>query len=286
MPAGKDAWSQIHHELVGLRLKRAREQLSRETNEEMNVILSIIDINPPTTIRPMLVKLGLKQAKKWLSTVYDTYERVWTEQGKRKTAEFVRALFREAIEHQIKAGMTLVSGLIDYANRHVAMSGRLRSLSWGESFFYEQSLRDDWRERTEGEAIRLGAAQTVRSRRRLPTRRRPGKRKEATRRQAQTKSQKRARTVATLFKELSTLEPQIRYETDYWNLANRYPNYLTFPIAKKRDDLRAKVINLQEQTQHMRLAQELAAATHKKKLSTIQTDWKHHKPPEFRRKLS
>jgi hypothetical protein len=65
------------------------------------------------------------------------------------------------------------------------------------------------------------------------------------------------------------------------NLEN--PSYLTFEVAAKRPDLRTKVLNLQDHRRFYRLAQEIAAAYHDKQLSTLQTDWKKHKPKEFRR---
>lgn len=97
-------------------------------------------------------------------------------------------------------------------------------------------------------------------------------------------TQRRAATVARLIGELNTLKPELSTEEDYNRLSKRFPNYLCFRIARKQDSLRMKLENIQDHRQHIRLAQEMAAAKHGVTLSTVETDWKKHKPPEFRRK--
>ncbi len=94
----------------------------------------------------------------------------------------------------------------------------------------------------------------------------------------------RAMTVAKLIKELNDLKPQIfEDEAEYTRLRAQYPVFLTFSIADKRPDLKQKVLAIRSSTRHIRLAQELAAAHHGRQLSTIQDDWKDHKPEEFKR---
>ncbi len=102
--------------------------------------------------------------------------------------------------------------------------------------------------------------------------------------QTPTPSEARARTVAKIIEELDTLKPQMYGESDYSDLERRYPDYLSFEIAKRQRDLRTKLLNLQSHRQHKRLAQELAAAHHGKQWATIQTDWKKNKPNKFRSK--
>jgi len=99
-------------------------------------------------------------------------------------------------------------------------------------------------------------------------------------------SEARARTVATIVKELGILKPQMYGESDYQSLEQQNPGFLAFAVAATRPDLRTKVLNLQDHRRFFRLAQELAAAYHGRELSTLQTDWKKHKPKEFRRRSS
>lgn len=101
---------------------------------------------------------------------------------------------------------------------------------------------------------------------------------------APTPSEARARTVATIIGELDILKPQMYGADDYERLEKENPDFLTFEVAKKRRDLKLKVLNVQGHRRHFRLAQELAAAYHGRQLSTIQTDWKRHKPQRFRQK--
>lgn len=96
--------------------------------------------------------------------------------------------------------------------------------------------------------------------------------------------QARARTVAIIIHELNTLRPQMfEDESEYELLRKRYPKFLAFKIADQRPDLKLKILSIQGSKQHKRLAQELAAAHHGRKLSTIQEAWKNCKPAEFRR---
>jgi hypothetical protein len=101
---------------------------------------------------------------------------------------------------------------------------------------------------------------------------------------AQIAKRARAKTVAILIAELNVLKPQMfEDEPEYRRLSKQYPNYLTFKIAENRPDLKLKIIAIQGSSRHIRLAQELAAANHGRALSTIQDDWKHFKPSEYKR---
>jgi hypothetical protein len=101
---------------------------------------------------------------------------------------------------------------------------------------------------------------------------------------AEAAQQSRAGTVARLIRELTDLKPQMfEDEAEYSNLYERYPDFLAFRIAAQRPDLKQKILAIRGSVRHIRLAQELAAAHHGRELSTIQEDWKNHKPPEFRR---
>jgi hypothetical protein len=146
-----------------------------------------------------------------------------------------------------------------------------------------ERLRSEWRRKTEVVAIELEHSRKVRSKHRRSI---LGKKKAGGRTLPPTPSEARARTVAKIIKELDVLKPQMFGESDYERLAKENPRFLTVRVADKRPDLMEKVIYIQDSRRHIRLAQELAAANHGRELSTIQTDWKNHKPREFRRKLS
>lgn len=99
-------------------------------------------------------------------------------------------------------------------------------------------------------------------------------------------SEKRAQTVATLINELNRLKPDMYGRPDYERLERENSKFLSFREAAKRPELKEKLLNLQAHRRHYRLAQELAAAYHGRQLSTLQTDWKKHKPKSFRRTQS
>jgi hypothetical protein len=72
-------------------------------------------------------------------------------------------------------------------------------------------------------------------------------------------------------------------ESEYQRLRDHYSEFLTFQIADRRPDLRMKVLAIRSSSRHIRLAQELAAAHYGRSFSTIEDDWKDHKPPKFKR---
>jgi hypothetical protein len=96
-------------------------------------------------------------------------------------------------------------------------------------------------------------------------------------------SERRADTVAKIIQELNRLRPRMTgVESDYEALRKENPHFLTFKVASRFTDLKTKVLNVQDHRRHIRLAQELAAANHGRKLTTVQTDWKRHKPDKYR----
>jgi hypothetical protein len=99
---------------------------------------------------------------------------------------------------------------------------------------------------------------------------------------ATTPSESRARKVAKIIRELDMLRSQLRSESDYDRLRKQNPHFLTFKVGRRNEELREKVLNIQDHRRHIRLAQELAAADSGRKLSTVQTDWKKHKPRKYR----
>lgn len=99
-------------------------------------------------------------------------------------------------------------------------------------------------------------------------------------------SQERAEKVAKVWRELRILRPQVHgQQSEYDRLRKENPHFLTFKVAARNESLREAVLNLgYYETRFMRLAQEIIVADSGRTLSTIQTDWKKHKPREFRRR--
>ena len=99
-------------------------------------------------------------------------------------------------------------------------------------------------------------------------------------------SEKRAQTVATVIKEINNLVPQMDHPSDYGRLKERYSDYRIWSVTDERPDLKLKLENIQGHKQYIRFAHEIVASIYRKKRSTIETDWKDHKPDEFRQARS
>ncbi len=94
----------------------------------------------------------------------------------------------------------------------------------------------------------------------------------------------RAATVGKLVKELGALRRyMIEDATEYAKLAAEHKDYLTFEIAAKDSALKAKLLVMQASRRHVWLAIEFASVHYGLSTATIEDDWKHHKPVEFRR---
>ena len=72
--------------------------------------------------------------------------------------------------------------------------------------------------------------------------------------------------------------------SDYQRLEAVHPDSLTFCIGKQNPDLQVRIVYDTFSKQNIRLAQDLAARFHGVKLSTVRTDWKDHKPVQFRQR--
>jgi hypothetical protein len=96
-------------------------------------------------------------------------------------------------------------------------------------------------------------------------------------------SQRRANTTAKLIEKLGRLKPRMTgTEADYERLRVENSHFRAFRIAAKHPQLREKLLYLQSHTRYIRLAQELSAAHHGRELSTAQSDWKKHRPQNYR----
>jgi hypothetical protein len=95
----------------------------------------------------------------------------------------------------------------------------------------------------------------------------------------------RAQTVAQVIEELNALKPEmtgIISEDDFRKVAKKHPRFLSVRVARQHPDLLEKILNIQDSRRHIRLAQEITARKYGRKLSTVQTDSKKHKPDKYR----
>ena len=107
----------------------------------------------------------------------------------------------------------------------------------------------------------------------------------SSRKRKRTPSERRADTVAKIIQELNILKPGMTgSDLDYDGLRRDHPGFLTFKIAGQHPDLKNLVLGLQNHKRYIRLAQQLAARKCARELSTVQTDWKRHKPHKYRQR--
>ena len=82
-----------------------------------------------------------------------------------------------------------------------------------------------------------------------------------------------------MIEELDILRPLILSPKDYLDLRPKFGDFITFEVTEKHPALKDKLSHLQDHSRrHYRLAQEIAAAYHGRRLATIQADWKHFNP--------
>jgi hypothetical protein len=281
LPTEEATWKQIDHELVTLKLHDVAMNLHRETEKKRNDIRRRNLTNENAATIPLeLFELELRQMKQWVFNLYSLYKEVWKIQGKEETPQFIRAVYRKAILPLIKSRTACSRDFLTRRATRTSLSRSVLAPQLLELGREAERLRSEWRRKTETVAIELEHSRKVRSKHRRSI---LEKKKAGRRALPPTPSEARARTVAKIIKELDILKPQMFGESDYERLARENSGFFTFKVSHKRPDLSIKVVSVQLHQRHIRLAQELAAAHHGRALSTIQTDWKKHKPKHYRR---
>lgn len=107
----------------------------------------------------------------------------------------------------------------------------------------------------------------------------PRKRTENTPRQSPALTERRARTVSKLLRELRTVRPKMHNQGHYVKVKREHPSFLIFKVAQQDSDVREWIENVQDRRGVVGLAQEIAARHFKVSLSTIKTDWSHRRKP-------
>jgi hypothetical protein len=101
---------------------------------------------------------------------------------------------------------------------------------------------------------------------------------------AETNARGRAKTVDRLYGELRQFPPKLDH-VEYEKLRTAHPRFLTFYIAEKWPDEAKPFLMCQpdRRKQGLQTAMQLAALYHNRQVSTIEDDWKRHKPRSHRR---
>jgi len=97
-------------------------------------------------------------------------------------------------------------------------------------------------------------------------------------------SEARSRAVAKVIKELTVLRPQIFSADDYPKIREHYPRYLTIQVCERHPDLKLKLESIQGHQQFKMFAKEIVARHFSREYSTVEKDWKKHKPDRKPRK--
>jgi len=99
-------------------------------------------------------------------------------------------------------------------------------------------------------------------------------------------SRGRARSVAMLYEELRIISPRLSTAgEELEELRKHYPSFQVFQIVEARPKLRTELVGASSSKRILlRLAQKLASHYHEKEVSTIETDWKDHKPKMYKRR--
>ena len=164
MRGERNAWKLLNHDLVKLKLKRARKQHENDTRPAIKKFLVSFDDNlvrdkedslqehNSEFLRGRILEIGVEKLELWLERMNKVYRATLHKQGGKQTPEFVRALFANAIMPQIEAGLDFANELIVLAKR-VTRYKQLRPFSKHEWVDAASRLTTEWRERTDIAAL-------------------------------------------------------------------------------------------------------------------------------------
>lgn len=96
----------------------------------------------------------------------------------------------------------------------------------------------------------------------------------------------RAEAVQCVLKELAEIRPTMTATADFDSIRKRFPNSIAFKVCETNPDLRLKLESIAGHQQFTRFAIEIVAANYGRKYTTVEKDWKTHKPrkPKLRNK--
>src|SRR5262249_8272982 len=89
----------------------ASEMQAKVVSEERTALFECRTRGNSGSIKPTLVELHVRLTDEWLERTYQAYSEVWTIQGNEKSAEFIRAVFDNALVPLLWARQgTIISG--------------------------------------------------------------------------------------------------------------------------------------------------------------------------------
>ncbi len=101
---------------------------------------------------------------------------------------------------------------------------------------------------------------------------------------AETRAEGRAHYVGKIFKELTVLKNRGVVAGDLLDLQRQYPTYDSIHFAVEHQHIRKMLESISDRKRVVSLAFDIAALKFERARPTIVTDWKRHKPAEFRQK--
>jgi hypothetical protein len=279
----QNLWPLFDSSLFGLKIRAPIRELRAKAEAEKRRIQ--FEFRKSGNLNVFALEYSLQDAdlqilKQW-AALYDSLARdVWSIQGKHVTPPFIRMIFERLIlpllatregemgaEFELKTVRTRLKTSLSYPVRHrLAMKARELRAELSEKYQIEAKTL----------AIQLAASAKTNDTGAAKHQIDPSP-------PTENRSEVRARTVAKVIEELDILRPLIFSSKDYADLRPKFGDFITFEVTEKHPALKEKLINFQDHSRrHYRLAQEVAAAHHGRRLATIQTDWKRFKPAEFR----
>jgi hypothetical protein len=91
-------------------------------------------------------------------------------------------------------------------------------------------------------------------------------------------SKARARAVARVLEELKDIRPLMTSESEYEAVKLRFAHSVVFEECDRNPQLRRLLENIQGHQQPVRFAMQIVAQKYTRKYSTVEKDWKRHKP--------
>lgn len=133
------AWNQVDHQLVILKLSKARKQIDERYH---------LPIRTPHAGDPfgVITRVHIERAREWAEKVYGIYNEVWEKQGKAKTPAFLRVVLEKAIQPAIGASVGNAKGELKLRAMRTSRPASLGSHQAALALAAER-LKGEWRNR-------------------------------------------------------------------------------------------------------------------------------------------
>jgi hypothetical protein len=112
-------WNEIDHEMVRHKLSLISQEMQpKVVSEERRVLFECRQRGNSGAVKPSLVKLHEQLTDEWLERTYEAYCEVWAAQQKTKSADFVRAVFQNALVPLIAVRRAVIITRFDQRATH------------------------------------------------------------------------------------------------------------------------------------------------------------------------